>query len=62
VAILVSASLLLFPWQPDVGTSPTIWQIAAWAFTVLVLTIGFIGLARAKTDGQWGWRWGKVGR
>jgi hypothetical protein len=27
--------------------------------TIAALTAGFVWLAHAKTDGQWGWRWGK---
>jgi hypothetical protein len=26
---------------------------------VVLMTGGFVVLARAKTDGKWGWRWGK---
>ncbi len=59
VVLLVSLSLLLLPLQQNPGTQPASWQIAAWGLIVLALTAGFIGLARAKTDGQWGWRWGK---
>ena len=26
--------------------------------TVLIVTVGFLALAKAKTDGEWRWRWG----
>jgi hypothetical protein len=26
--------------------------------TVLVVTVGFLPLVKAKTDGEWRWRWG----
>jgi hypothetical protein len=33
---------------------PPFWGIVA----VLVVTAGFLALAKAKTDGEWRWRWG----
>ncbi len=59
VSVVFATSLLVFLWQPNGGTAPSIWQIAAWLAIAAILTGGFIGLARAKSDGQWGWRWGK---
>ena len=59
VAVILAASLVVFGWQPNPGTAPSSWQIAAWLLAVAVLAGGFVLLARAKTDGQWGWRWGK---
>lgn len=35
------------------------WAIGVCALIVVALAAGFIVLARAKTDGEWGWRWGK---
>jgi hypothetical protein len=57
--VVVATALVTFGWQPDRGTPPGIWQIAAWLAAVAGLTGGFALLARAKTDRQWGWRWGK---
>ncbi len=62
VLVVVATSLVAFGWEPESGTAPSAWQIAAWALVVAVLTLGFVWLARAKTDGQWGWRWGKWAR
>jgi hypothetical protein len=59
VLVVLATSLVAFGWQPDSGTPPSTWQIAAWAVVTAILTGGFVWLARAKTDGQWGWRWGK---
>lgn len=59
VLVVLATSLVIFGWQPDRGTPPSIWQIVAWLVGVAVLSGGFVWLARAKTDGQWGWRWGK---
>lgn len=58
-ALVLGASLALVGLQLGPGTGLGAWQIAAWAALVAALTLGFICLARAKTDGQWGWRWGK---
>jgi hypothetical protein len=59
VALIVAASLLLLPSQPNWASGPAAWQILSWVLGVAALTMGFVCLARAKTDGQWGWRWGK---
>jgi hypothetical protein len=59
VALIVATSLLLLPLQPNWASGPPAWQILGWVLVVAALTIGFVWLARAKTDGQWGWRWGK---
>jgi hypothetical protein len=59
VAGVLVASLLLLGLEPKPGTGLSSWQIAACALLVAALIIGFVWLARAKTDGQWGWRWGK---
>ena len=56
---LVAASYLLLVWEPSPGTGAAASRIAAWALAIAVLTAVFVGFARAKTDGQWGWRWGK---
>jgi small-conductance mechanosensitive channel len=57
-AIVAMTVLMLF-WKANALTGPGAWQIAAWLLVVVVLTAVFIWLARAKTDGQWAWRWGK---
>jgi hypothetical protein len=59
VALVLSTSLLLVAWQQNTGTGPGVWQIAVWLLSVATLSVGFVLLARAKTHGQWGWRWGK---
>ena len=53
VPFLIAAS------QQSSGSAPSGWAIGVWMSTVPVLVAGFVWLARAKTDGQWGWRWGK---
>ena len=59
VAVLLAASLVLFAWQFGQPSGPAVWQIAVWALCVAVATWAFVRLCRAKTDGQWAWRWGK---
>ena len=58
--LLVAASTsVLAASQQIVGSDPNFWLICTWLMGVSLLTGAFIWLARAKTDGQWGWRWGK---
>jgi hypothetical protein len=59
MAGLIGGSYLLLAWQPSSGTGPGALRNGVWAVANSMLTVGFIVLARAKTDGQWGWRWGK---
>jgi hypothetical protein len=56
---LIAASYLLLAWEPAGGIGPGGSRIAVWALAIPMLSVGFIALARSKTDGQWGWRWGK---
>jgi hypothetical protein len=56
---LVVSSYLLLGWEPSPGTGAGALRITVWALAIAVLTAVFVGFARAKTDGQWGWRWGK---
>lgn len=39
--------------------NPTIEMVLLWSAGVCVLSIAFVTLAYAKTDGQWRWRWGE---
>jgi hypothetical protein len=59
IAVLLTASLPLLALQQNPPSGLTAWRFAIWALVVAVLTAGFVRLARAKTDGQWAWRWGK---
>jgi hypothetical protein len=59
ILVVLATTLFIFVSQPNGGTPPTPWQISAWLLVVAILGVGFTLLARAKTDGQWGWRWGK---
>jgi hypothetical protein len=61
VAVLLIISIALLASQQNPPSGPAAWQIGAWALTTVALTLGFIWLARTKTDGQWAWLWGKVG-
>ncbi len=59
VAVIVGLTLPLLAWPADMPASPKVWQVATWGLMVALLTFGFVRLSRAKTDGQWSWRWGK---
>jgi hypothetical protein len=58
-AVLVAVSLPLMAWPADMPAGPAAWQIATWLIMVGLLTFGFLRLCRARTDGEWRWRWGK---
>jgi hypothetical protein len=61
VALILATSLLLLPWQSGTASAPSAWQIGAWGVAVALLTAVFLCLCHAKTDGQWAWRWRKLG-
>jgi len=58
-ALLLFFSFILPSWQHGGATAPAAWQIPTWAGLVSVAAVAFIGLCRAKSDGQRVWRWGK---
>jgi hypothetical protein len=59
LAVILAITLPLTAWPADMPDSPKIWQLITWAIMVTALTLAFIRFTRAKTDGQWTWRWGK---
>ena len=59
VAAVLALTVPLMAWPIDMPVSPKIWQVVTWAILTALLTLGFIRFTRAKTDGQWSWRWGK---
>jgi hypothetical protein len=59
LAAVLALSLSLAAWPADLPAGPSIWQVVTWFILITLLTLAFIRLARAKTDGQWRWRWGK---
>jgi hypothetical protein len=58
VAVVLVLALSLAALPADMPEGPGAWQVATWLIMVGVLTLGFIRLCRAKTDGEWKWRWG----
>ena len=56
---VMALSLLLLGMEPKPGTGLGSWRIGIWTLMVAGLTVGFIWLSGVKSDGQWGWRWGK---
>jgi hypothetical protein len=59
LAALLAITLPLLAWPAELPVGPAAWQVATWILLTALLTLGVIRLARAKTDGQWRWRWGK---
>ena len=40
------------------GSQPAFEQVMIWAVIVATLIGGLVILSKAKTDGEWKWRWG----
>jgi hypothetical protein len=59
VAVVLALSISLAALPVDMPEGPGRWQAATWLIMVGLLTLGFIRLCRARTDGEWRWRWGK---
>jgi hypothetical protein len=59
LALVFLVPFVLAASQQSRGSALNGWAIGVWLLVVPVLVAGFVWLARAKTDGQWGWRWGK---
>jgi hypothetical protein len=59
LGIMMVSTLVLVASQQNSGSTQRDWVIGLWVVGIAVLTGGFVWLARAKTDGQWAWRWGK---
>jgi hypothetical protein len=58
IAVVLALTLPLTAWPADMPVGPKIWQLGTWAIFVAALTFWFVHFTRAKTDGQWKWRWG----
>ena len=59
VAVFLALALSLAALPADLPEGPGAWQAATSAILIAALTFGFIRLCRARTDGQWAWRWRK---
>ena len=58
-AVMVALALSLATLPADMPEGPGAWQVTTRLIMVGVLTFGFLRLCRARTDGEWRWRWGK---
>ena len=58
VAATVVISVSFMVWPVLRGTGPSVPEIAAWLGFMAVAIIALVRLCRAKTDGEWRWRWG----
>jgi hypothetical protein len=59
VAVVVAVVSPLADWPADLPVGPAQWQVVTAILMVAALTLGFVRLAKAKTDGEWRWRRGK---
>ncbi len=61
-AFVVAETLLAFllvVWPILGGSGPDLLRIAIWCVLSGALTFGFLLWVRARTDGEWRWRWGQ---
>jgi hypothetical protein len=61
LAIILGSGLLVFGLEPTPASRPNGWKIGGWLVFVAIVFAVFLQLCRAKTDGQWAWRWRKYG-
>ena len=59
VAVVCALTFSLLSVPAGVPQSVKAWQIGTWAMVVGIVTFSFVCFTRAKTDGQWTWRWRK---
>ena len=55
-AVLLVATLGYAAALTEASTGPALAATAIWLGFLLIWTLGFLGLARARTDGEWTWR------
>lgn len=59
VVVVAALTLPLFAWPAGMPAGAAFSQVLTWAILMALLTLAFVRVTRAKTDGQWRWRWGK---
>ncbi len=59
VVVTTLVTLPLMVWPAVTHSGPRLWHVALWCALLIALTVGFMRLCKAKTDGEWRWRWGK---
>ena len=59
LAVIGALTFSLLSIPSEVPQAAKAWQLGSWCVLVGVITFSFIRISRAKTDGQWSWRWGK---
>lgn len=58
--IVMLGSSYWFIFGPELaGNPPGLVDTLTWAGLIAVVLIGYVALCRAKTDGEWRWRWGE---
>lgn len=59
LAVVFALAVSLAALPAGLPEGPGTWQAATFVLMVAALTWWFIRFCRARTDGQWAWRWGK---
>lgn len=56
LAVVFVATLAFIAALTEAHTGPAIAATAIYLGFVVIWTLGFLGIARARTDGDWAWR------
>ena len=56
VDIIATVWLIVIPATQSTG--PSVAQIAIWLAIIAAAILALLAVTKAKTDGQWRWRWG----
>jgi uncharacterized membrane protein YbhN (UPF0104 family) len=58
VVVVVALLLFLFDVGPE---GPSAWRFVVFVAAFLIGLAAFLAFVRARTDGEWRWRWGRDG-
>ena len=58
VVIETALTFVMFV-RPIIQGALTAMTVVLWMLASLALVVGFIAFVRARTDGEWRWRWGE---
>lgn len=59
IALIVAATKLVIVDPQAAGVPPSFEAFSIWAAAIAAITAVLVWISRAKTDGEWKWRWGQ---
>lgn len=57
LAAILAVSLVLIAWPSQAGAGLSVWRLGVWGLAMFGLCAAFLRLCKARTDGEWRWRW-----